>query len=65
MACVLDYGKASSDFPVSKGMKQGCVVTPTPFSMMFSAMLFDAFNKEDPGFHVRYRTNGKLFNLRR
>ena len=31
-------------FPVAKNeVKQGCVLTPTLFSMMFSAMLTDAF----------------------
>jgi hypothetical protein len=65
MARVLDDGEASSDFPVSNGVKQGCVLAPTLFSMMFSAMLLDAFNKEDPGVNLTYRTDGKLFNLKR
>ena len=33
--------------------------------MMFSAMLTDAFQDCDAGFPVRYRFDGKLFNLRR
>jgi hypothetical protein len=32
---------------------------------MFSAMLLDAFHDEDPGIDIKYRTSGKLFNLRR
>ena len=39
--------------------------TPTLFSMMFSAMLMGAFQDSDTGFPIRYRFNGKLFNLRR
>ena len=31
---------------------------------MFSAMLNDAFNEEDPGVIIRFQTDGKLFNLR-
>lgn len=63
MARVLDDGDASSVIPVSNCEKQGCILSPTLFNMMFSAILMDAFNKEDPG--VRYNTDGKLFNLRR
>ena len=35
------------------------------FSMMFSAMLTDAFKDCDAGFPIRYRFDSKLFNLRR
>ena len=33
--------------------------------MMFSAMLIDAFRSRGMGIDLRYRTDGKLFNLRR
>ncbi|GFR68796.1 hypothetical protein ElyMa_003742800 [Elysia marginata] len=46
-------------------MKQGCVLAPTLFSMMFSAMLTDAFNANTTGIDIRYRTDGKLYNSRR
>ena len=36
-------GKYSEPFPVPKRVKQGCVMAPTLFSIMFSAMLTDAF----------------------
>jgi len=65
MARVLDDGETSSDFPVSNGVKQGCVLAPTLFSMMFSAMLCDAFTSSDPGVDIHYRTDGKLYNPRR
>ena len=45
--------------------KQGCVLASTLFSMMFSAMLTDAFQDGDNGIPIRYRFDGKLFNLRR
>ena len=35
------------------------------FSMIFSAMLTDDFHECDDGFSVRYRVDGKMFNLRR
>ena len=44
-AQVLDDRKSSTPFPVTNGVKQGCVLAPTLFSMMFSAMLTDAFEK--------------------
>ena len=34
-------------------------------SMMFSAMLMDAFQDSDAGFPIRYRFDGNIFNLRR
>ena len=44
---------------MTNGVKQGCVLASALFSMMFSAMLTDAFQDGDNGF------DGKLFNLRR
>jgi len=46
-------------------VKQGCVLAPTLFSMVFSAMLTDAFQDSEGGIHLRYRSDGRLFNLRR
>ena len=64
-ACVQNDGEYSEPFPVTNGVKQGCVMSPTLFSMMFSAMLTDAFQDVDAGFPIRYRFDGKLLNLRR
>ena len=62
MARVLDDGEPSEAFTVTNGVKQGCVLAPTLFSMMFSAMLSDAFSDREPGINIRYRSDGKLFN---
>ena len=64
-ARIQNDGEYSDPFPVTNGVKQGCVVAPTFFSMMFSAMLTDAFQDVDAGFPIRYRFDGKLLNLRR
>ena len=65
-ARVLENGDASDAFPVTNGVKQGCVLAPTLFSMMFSAMLSDAFaGDEESCMRIRYRIDGSLFNLRR
>ena len=55
----------SDPFPVTNGVKQGCVLASTLFSMIFSAMLTDTFQDGDNGIPIRYRFDGKLFNLRR
>ena len=34
----------------TNGVKKGCVMTPTLFSVVFSAMLMDAFQDSDNGF---------------
>ena len=65
MVKVLDDGDESETFPVTNGVKQGCVLAPTLFSMVFSAMLTDAFRGCHDGIHIKYRTDGGLFNLRR
>ena len=65
MAQVLDDGNASEPFPVTNGVKQGCVLAPTLFSLIFSALLTDAFEETSPGIPFRYRYDGKLFNPRR
>ena len=65
MTRVLKDGEASEAFPVTNRVKQGCVLAPTLFSMMLSAMLFDAFRDCELGIDIRYRTEGKLFNPRR
>ena len=61
LARVQNDGEFSDPFPVTKGVEQGCVLTSTLFSMMFS----DAFQDGDNGIPIRYRFDGKLFNLRR
>ena len=65
LARVQNDGQFSDPFPVTNGVKQGCVLASTLFNMMFSAMLTDAFQDGDNGILIRYRFDGKLFNLRR
>ena len=65
LARVQNDGEFSDPFPVTNGVKQGCVLDSTLFSMMFSAMLTDAFQNGDNGIPIRYCFDGKLSNLRR
>jgi hypothetical protein len=64
-ARVIEQGSVSEPFTVTNGVKQGCTMAPTLFAVYFAAMLRDAFHNSDVGVYVRYRTSGKLFNLRR
>nr|VZI29195.1 unnamed protein product [Spirometra erinaceieuropaei] len=65
MARVTDNGAVSEAFAVTNGVKQGCVLSPTLFSLMFSAMLMDAYRDERPGIRIAYTTDGHLLNQRR
>ncbi|BHF63366.1 hypothetical protein SprV_0200635800 [Sparganum proliferum] len=65
MALVTDNGAVSEAFAVTNGVKQGCVLAPTLFSLMFSDMLMDAYRDERPGIRIAYRTDGHLLNQRR
>ncbi|BHF60457.1 hypothetical protein SprV_0100342200 [Sparganum proliferum] len=65
MARVTDNGAVSEAFTVTNGVKQGCVLAPTLFSLMFSAMPMDAYRDERPGIRIAYRTNGHLLNQQR
>ncbi|VDL89476.1 unnamed protein product [Schistocephalus solidus] len=52
MAHVADNGTVSEAFAVTNGVKQGYVHAPTLFSLMFSAMLMDAYRDERPGIRI-------------
>jgi hypothetical protein len=65
-ARVLNDGVLSDPFHVTNGVKQGCVLALTLFSMMFAAMLTDSSpDQNEGGVKIPYRTDGKLFNPRR
>jgi len=57
----------SEPFPIVNGVKQGCVLAPTLFSIFFSMMLKQATEDldDDEAVYIRYRLDGSLFNLRR
>ena len=45
---------------MTNGVKQGCVLTSTLFSMMCSAMLIDAFQDGDNGIPIRNLSDGNF-----
>ena len=58
-------GSLSEPVPVDNGVKQGDIPAPTLFSIYFAVMLEYAFKDCDVGVYIRFRTSGKVFNLRR
>ncbi|VDM04229.1 unnamed protein product [Schistocephalus solidus] len=65
MVRVAANGTVSEAFAVTNGVKQDCVLAPTLFSLMLSAMLTDAYREECPGICITYRMDGRLLNQRR
>ena len=58
-------GATSDAFPVSSGVKQGCVLAPTLFGIFFSVLLQYAFKDCSEGVYIHTRADGKLFNIAR
>nr|VZI26705.1 unnamed protein product [Spirometra erinaceieuropaei] len=65
MERVTNNGALSEAFAVTNGVEQGCVLAPSLFSLMFSAMLLDTHRDERRGIRIAYRTDGQLTNHRR
>ena len=65
MARVSDLGTTSEAFQVTKGTKQGCVMAPLLFCIIFSVMLQHAFRNCNSGAMIRFRSDGGIFNLQR
>ena len=51
-------GEVSEPFEVTNGVKQGCVLAPTLFSIMFSGMLKVAFPDNEDSIAIKWRTDG-------
>ena len=56
-------GDVSDPFPVTNGVKQGCVLAQTLVSLLFAEMLSAALGKTSTGTTIRYRTDGHFFDL--
>ena len=63
MANVNVGGEVSESFRVTNGVKQGCVLAPTLFSIFLSAMLDDAFRDMGDGVYIHSRQSADLFNV--
>ena len=58
-------GNETEPFGVHTGVKQGCVIAPTLFSIFISAILHLVGQHLPDGVKIMYRTDGQLFNINR
>lgn len=61
---ILCQGSESPSFQIKTGVKQGCVMTPTLFSIYVSVVILLINNLSREGM-INYRLDGNLFNLSR
>lgn len=62
-AQVTQCNSSSIQFDVIVGVKQGCVLAPTLFSLYLSAMLEEAFRNSTEGVYIQTRPDANLFKL--
>ena len=58
-------GEVSDTFAIANGVKQGCVLAPTLFSIFLSAMLEEAFKDMGDGIYIQSRQNADFFTVSR
>ena len=63
MANVSVGGEVSESFSVTNGVKQGCVLAPTHFSIFLSAILDEAFRDMGDGVYISSRQSADLLNI--
>ena len=63
--CVLYDGEQYGSFNINTGVKQGCVIAPTLFSIFLAAFISLAAVDQAKGLRIIYRTDGELANMRR
>ena len=62
---VIENGEAWDPFTVATSVKQGCMLSPTLFSLLFAQMLDSALSQNTAGVNIHYHCDGDFFNLRR
>ena len=56
-------GEVSDTFDITNGVKKGCILAPTLFSIFLSAMLEEAFRNMGYGVYIESRQNAALFTV--
>ena len=62
---VIISGTLSDPFEIKTGVKQGCVLAPLLFIIFYSFVIRESITSCTDGVYIRFRTDGKLFNLSR
>ena len=60
---VRNGGEVSVILSITNGVKQGCVLAPTFFSIFLSSMLKEAFRDMGDGIYIKSRQNEDLFTV--
>ena len=63
MANVSVGGEVSESFSVTNGVKQGCILAPTLFSICLSTLIDEAFRNMGGGVYIQSRQSADLFNV--
>ena len=63
MVDVRNEGEVSDPFAITNGVRQGCVLAPTLFSIFLSAMLEEAFRDMGYGVYIHSRLNADRFTV--
>ena len=58
-------GDETEPFQLDTGVKQGCVIAPTLFSIFIAAILHLTSKLLPQGINIVYRTDGQLLNINR
>ena len=58
-------GSLLGSFPISKGVKQGCILAPTLFAIFIRIMLCEPREDLPDGIYIHFQRDGSMFNLLR
>ena len=64
-AQVIIDSEMTDAFPVAHGVKQGCVLAPTLFTLFLAAVLEVSNRDTTKGAYITPRSNGRFFNVSR
>ena len=62
-AQVMIDGETTDAFPVAHGVKQGCVLVPTLFTLFLAAVLEVSNRDTTKDVYITTRSDGRLFNV--